>query len=92
MVFFLRIIFLACDDYIPGWQPGGCKRFGGSELAAARTKSLVLLPLFTKLEGGRLLVGQAAHSHWPIEMVPLLCAADCLQAKLPHGAMPPAVT
>jgi len=53
---------------------------------------LVLLPLFTKLEGGRLLVGQAAHSHWPIEMVPLLCAADCLQAKLPHGAMPPAVT
>jgi len=41
-VFSPRIIFLAYDDYIPGWQGGGCKRFGDSELAAARTKSLVL--------------------------------------------------
>ena len=34
-VFSPRIIFLAYDDYIPGWQGGGCKRFGDSELAAA---------------------------------------------------------
>ena len=67
MVFFLRIIFLACDDYIPGWQPGGCKRFGGSELAAARTKSLVLLPLFTKLEGGRLLVDKRRTAIGPLK-------------------------
>jgi len=62
---------------------GGRAGEAASELAAARTKSLVLLPLFTKLEGGRLLVGQAAHSHSPIEMVPLLCAADCLQVIRP---------
>ena len=29
MVFYLRIIFLAYDDYIPGWKGGGCKRFSG---------------------------------------------------------------
>ena len=68
---------------IPGWQGGGCKRFGGRELAAARTKSLVLLPLFTKLEGGRLLVGKAAHSHWPIEMVPLLGGAFLISRSVP---------
>ena len=60
-VFSPRIIFLAYDDSIPGWQGGGCKRFGDSELAAARTKSLVLRPLLTKLEGGRLLVEGGAQ-------------------------------
>ena len=60
-VFSRRIIFLAYDDYIPGWQGGGCKRFGDSELAAARTKSLVLRPLLTKLVGGRLLVEGGAQ-------------------------------